>query len=141
MGSVISPTAYNLATEGALNLFSKIEDLGRGAGNCSCGGSAAAINYIQNIIDLSDDPHPEIMVRGNAYADDLAYQISGKNLAKLQVKMQWVLDKLQIWAASCGLEFSSKKTNIIIFNNKHKIIMPTACKINGEKIMAIRLTV
>ena len=54
MGSVISPTAYNLATEGALNLFSKIEDLGSGSAG---GGSASAINYIQNIIDMSDDPH------------------------------------------------------------------------------------
>ena len=84
-GCVISPIAYNLATEGALSLFEP-----------DANGDTDAD---------PTDPHPGVRIRGTAYADDLAFQVQGSDLAVLQEKMQWALNKLTEWATTVGLSF------------------------------------
>jgi ribonuclease HI len=112
-GSCLSPTAFSLATEPVLKLFS--------------GGTA---------IDLKDDPHPKVslMPSQTAFADDLQFSIHGKNLIVLQEKMQWILNKLQLWAATVGLQFSSSKTAIVIFSRKRRFTKPNQCTIGGQLV-------
>ena len=99
-GSCTSPLTFGCAVESILHLFDH-----------KAAGAVAATN----VLDISDDPHPGIAVETNCFADDTAFLVRGKCLADLQEKMQWVLDKSTIWAKSKGLNFSSAKTNVIIF--------------------------
>ena len=117
-GCVISPIAYNLATEGALSLF-----------DTDTGEDTDA--------DLTD-PHPGVSIKGTAYADDLAFQVQGSDLVVLQEKMQWAMNKLTEWATTVGLSFSVSKTKILVITRKYKWSFPPKICLYNHPVSYVR---
>jgi hypothetical protein len=56
-------------------------------------------------------------VQCSLYVDDFALYISGAHVPILQERMQLAVDAAATWAASIGFEFSSAKTQCILFRD------------------------
>jgi ribonuclease HI len=57
-------------------------------------------------------------IHGTGFADDGAVLESGKNINLIIHKLQNILNKIQAWATSVGIKFSTTKTKVVVFTRK-----------------------
>ena len=68
-----------------------------------------------------------------AYADDVAILVTGTNMLWIKGRAQKVLNIASNWAHNQELEFSSKKTEVVLFTNKRKPDLGTL-RLNGRQL-------
>ena len=69
-----------------------------------------------------------------AYADDIVVTSTGKFPETTRDLVQRSLNKVSSWSTKCGLAVNPKKTEVIMFTNKHKIPDVKPIKLNGVEI-------
>ena len=69
-----------------------------------------------------------------AYADDVAILVTGTNMLWIKGRAQKALNIANNWAHNQELQFSSKKTEIVLFTNKRKPAFGTLC-LNGHQLV------
>ena len=67
-----------------------------------------------------------------AYADDVAILVTGTNMMWIKVRAQKALNIASNWALNQELQFSSKKTEIVLFTNKRRPAFGTL-RLNGRQ--------
>ena len=68
-----------------------------------------------------------------AYADDVAILVTGTNMLWIKGRAQKALNIASNWAHNQELQFSSKKTEIVLFTNKRKADFGTL-RLNGRQL-------
>ena len=68
-----------------------------------------------------------------AYADDVAILVTGTNMLWIKVRAQKALNIASNWAHNQELQFSSKKTEIVLFTNKRKPAFGSL-RLNGRQL-------
>ena len=69
-----------------------------------------------------------------AYADDVAILVTGTNMLWIKGRAQKALNIARNWAHNQELQFSSKKTEIVLFTNKRKPDFGTL-RLNGRQLV------
>ena len=75
----------------------------------------------------------------HAYADDVAVMVTGTNMLWIKGRTQKALNIASNWAYSQELQFSSKKTEIVLFTNKRKPVFGTL-RLNGRQLEISKAT-
>ncbi len=70
-----------------------------------------------------------------AYADDVAVSVRGKIPNTLANRMQTILDNLNRWAISCGLNLNASKTELVLFTRKHNTPVVTLPVLSGRRLI------
>ena len=71
--------------------------------------------------------------RVQAYANDVAILVTGTNMLRIKGRTQKALNIASNWAHNQELQFSSKKTKIVLFTNKRKPDFGTL-RLNGRQL-------
>ena len=69
-----------------------------------------------------------------AYADDVAVSVRGKFPNTLASLMQTILNEINRWAVSCGLNLNASKTELVLFTKKHSTPEITPPFLNGTRL-------
>ena len=130
-GGVLSPLAFNCATEDGLSLFdadAPTPDSFRQP--ASAAELAKKRKQAKKPSNTTPTPLDQVTVSTTAFADDLCFYIAGGNTAALHQKAQIVMDKASAWSKSKGMKFSSSKTMPVIFS-RLKYKQPPPLVLNG----------
>jgi ribonuclease HI len=73
-------------------------------------------------------------VRCCGYADDAGLVITGANPLTMQTKMQNAINLSLEWGQRNGLTFSASKTVCVLFNKKHKPVIPPKLTIGEQQL-------
>ena len=140
-GGVLSPLAFNCATEDGLNLF---EDdaptpdtfrppataAERAKRNRKVKTTSKTTKRKRPLVNTAPTQPPRVTVSTTAFADDLCFYITGGPIGDLQKKAQSVMDKASAWSKTKGMQFSSSKTVALIFS-RVKYKTPPQLILNG----------
>ncbi len=67
------------------------------------------------------------------YADDGALWIIGRNILYVNTKLQAAIVEVEKWTNKWGCKLSVKKTQVICYSRRHKII-PPSLKLYGKHL-------
>ncbi|KAK2723726.1 hypothetical protein QYM36_002164, partial [Artemia franciscana] len=87
--------------------------------SCPQGSILSPFLWLININDLLEMDFGENCTI-QAYADDVTVILTGKNILFLENLAEKIFQKFEVWAAENKLTFDQRKTEAVLFTNKHK---------------------
>ena len=100
--------------------------------SCPQGSILSPFLWLININDLLEMDFGENCTI-QAYADDVTVILTGKNILFLENLAEKIFQKFEVWAAENKLTFDQRKTEAVLFTNKHKVPVVNLF-FGGEKI-------
>ena len=86
------------------------------------------------VLYINDLPQINKIANYIFYADDANIIVTADNYLDLKLKLNTVLQQIDSWVLNNGLKLNVKKTNYMVFTNRHNVEKDLNISLNGIKI-------
>ena len=101
---------------------------------CPQGGILSPFLWNLVVDDLLRSTTSDIPGYIQAYADDLVTLVEGQDLDVIRSRTQKIINTIERWCTTKGLNISTLKTKIVMFTWKRKWVLPKPIKVGGTTI-------